>query len=123
MSNNNKNYTLMDAKKAEEIVRSNVKRRRKRYCIKIYWPICYFCSFIFFSISFCIYFCKRNTRLFSTLCYFRGELRSKKIGSKGDLSPDSLYSGDARKLVLEALYKEINPKGRKQKKLQKNLVV
>ena len=29
MSNNNKNYTLMDAKKAEEIVRSNVKKRRR----------------------------------------------------------------------------------------------
>ena len=30
MSNNNKNYTLMDAKKAEEIVRSNVKKRRRK---------------------------------------------------------------------------------------------
>ena len=26
---NNRNYTLMDAKKAEEIVRSNVKKRRR----------------------------------------------------------------------------------------------
>ena len=41
---------------------------------------------------------------------------------KGDLSPDSLYSGDARKLVLEALYKEINPKGRKQKKAAKKIL-
>ena len=27
---NNRNYTLMDAKKAEEIVRSNVKKRRRK---------------------------------------------------------------------------------------------
>ena len=50
-------------------------------------------------------------------------LDQKRLDPKGDLSADSLYSGDARKLVLEALYKEINPKGRKQKKLQKNLVI
>ena len=30
MSNNNKNYTLMDAKKAEEIVRSNVKKEEEK---------------------------------------------------------------------------------------------
>ncbi len=30
MSNNNKNYTLMDAEKAEEIVRSNVKKEEEK---------------------------------------------------------------------------------------------
>ena len=36
MSNNNKNYTLMDAKKAEEIVRSNVKKRRSKDICLLY---------------------------------------------------------------------------------------
>ena len=45
-----------------------------------------------------------------------------RLDPKGDLSPESLYNGDARSIVLESLYKVINPKGRKEKKAAKKII-
>ena len=49
-------------------------------------------------------------------------LDQKRLDPKGDLSPESLYNGDARGLVLESLYKVIKPKGRKEKKSAKKII-
>ena len=82
MSNNNKNYTLMDAKKAEEIVRSNVKKKKKRYCIKIYWSICYFCSFIFLVFLFVSIFAKGIPGFFQHYVTLEVNLDQKRLDLK-----------------------------------------
>ena len=123
MSNNNKNYTLMDAKKAEEIVRSNVKkRRRKDIVLKSIGQFAIFVALSFLVFLFVSIFAKGIPGFFQHYVTLEVNLDQKRLDPKGDLSADSLYSGDARKLVLEALYKEINPKGRKQKKAAKKIL-
>ena len=45
-----------------------------------------------------------------------------RLDPKGDLTAESLYSGDAQRIILESLYNELKPKGRSERKSVKKII-
>lgn len=117
------NKSLMNAKDAELIVKSSVlKRRRKDKRLKFYGRSTIFIALSFLFFLFYSIFEKGIPGFFQYYVTLDVNLDQKRLDPKGDLSPESLYNGDARGLVLEALYKVIKPKGRKEKKSAKKII-
>ena len=114
------NKRLMNAKDAELIVKTSVlKRRRKGKRLKFYGRSTIFIALSFLFFLFYSIFEKGIPGFFQYYVTLDVTLDQKRLDPKGDLSPESLYNGDARGLVLESLYKVIKPKGRKEKKSAK----
>ena len=114
------NKRLMNAKDAELIVKTSVlKRRRKDKRLKFYGRSTIFIALSFLFFLFYSIFEKGIPGFFQYYVTLDVTLDQKRLDPKGDLSPESLYNGDARGLVLESLYKVIKPKGRKEKNQRK----
>ena len=117
------NKRLMNAKDAELIVKTSVlKRRRKDKRLKFYGRSTIFIALSFLFFLFYSIFEKGIPGFFQYYVTLDVTLDQKRLDPKGDLSPESLYNGDARGLVLESLYKVIKPKGRKEKKSAKKII-
>ncbi|MAJ13464.1 MAG: phosphate ABC transporter, permease protein PstA [SAR116 cluster bacterium] len=120
--NNNKPKKLT-ANEASMIVESSViKRRKKDARLKTYGRIAIGLAVSFLIFLFVSIFSKGIPGFFQYYVTLDVYLDRDRLDPKGDLSPESLYNGDARSIVLESLYKVINPKGRKEKKAAKKII-
>ena len=117
---NKNNSKMLTADEASKIVASSVIRRRKKDArLKTYGRIAIGLAVSFLIFLFVSIFSKVIPGFFQYYVTLDVYLDRDRLDPKGDLSPESLYNGDARSIVLESLYKVINPKGRKEKKAAK----
>ena len=114
---------ILTANEASKIVESSViKRRKKDSRLKTYGRIAIGLAVSFLIFLFVSIFSKGIPGFFQYYVTLDVYLDRDRLDPKGDLSPESLYNGDARSIVLESLYKVINPKGRKEKKAAKKII-
>ncbi len=120
---NNNKPKILTANEASMIVESSViKRRKKDARLKTYGRIAIGLAVSFLIFLFVSIFSKGIPGFFQYYVTLDVYLDRDRLDPKGDLSPESLYNGDARSIVLESLYKVINPKGRKEKKAAKKII-
>ena len=120
---NNNKPKILTANEASKIVESSViKRRKKDSRLKTYGRIAIGLAVSFLIFLFVSIFSKGIPGFFQYYVTLDVYLDRDRLDPKGDLSPESLYNGDARSIVLESLYKVINPKGRKEKKAAKKII-
>ena len=120
---NNNRPKILTANEASMIVESSViKRRKKDARLKTYGRIAIGLAVSFLIFLFVSIFSKGIPGFFQYYVTLDVYLDRDRLDPKGDLSPESLYNGDARSIVLESLYKVINPKGRKEKKAAKKII-
>ena len=120
---NNNKPKILTANEASKIVESSViKRRKKDARLKTYGRIAIGLAVSFLIFLFVSIFSKGIPGFFQYYVTLDVYLDRDRLDPKGDLSPVSLYNGDARSIVLESLYKVINPKGRKEKKAAKKII-
>ena len=114
---------ILTANEASKIVESSVIRRRKKDArLKTYGRIAIGLAVSFLIFLFVSIFSKGIPGFFQYYVTLDVYLDRDRLDPKGDLSPESLYNGDARSIVLESLYKVIKPKGRKEKKAAKKII-
>ena len=120
---NKNNSKMLTADEASKIVASSVIRRRKKDArLKTYGRIAIGLAVSFLIFLFVSIFSKGIPGFFQYYVTLDVYLDRDRLDPKGDLSPESLYNGDARSIVLESLYKVIKPKGRKEKKAAKKII-
>ena len=114
---------IINPKKASNIVKNSIKKRRaKDYRLKLYGRLAIglatcFLIFLFFSI-----FTKGYPGFYQYYVTLDINFDRARIDPKGDLSDNSLFDGEASKIVNESLFLLIDPKGRKAKKQAKKMV-
>ena len=119
-SMNKKRITPLEA--TNSVKKSIVKRRSKDNRLKLYGRIAIglavcFLLFLFYSI-----FTKGFPGFFQYYVTLDINFDRDRIDPKGDLSDNSLFDGEASKIVNESLFSIIEPKGRKAKKQAKKIV-
>ncbi len=119
-SMNKKRITPLEA--TNSVKKSIVKRRSKDNRLKLYGRIAIglavcFLLFLFYSI-----FTKGFPGFFQYYVTLDINFDRERIDPKGDLSDNSLFDGEASKIVNESLFSIIEPKGRKAKKQAKKIV-
>ena len=117
---NKKRITPLEA--TNTVKKSIVKRRSKDNRLKLYGRIAIglavcFLLFLFYSI-----FTKGFPGFFQYYVTLDINFDRERIDPKGDLSDNSLFDGEASKIVNESLFSIIEPKGRKAKKQAKKIV-
>ena len=117
---NKKRITPLEA--TNTVKKSIVKRRSKDNRLKLYGRIAIglavcFLLFLFYSI-----FTKGFPGFFQYYVTLDINFDRDRIDPKGDLSDNSLFDGEASKIVNESLFSIIEPKGRKAKKQAKKIV-
>ena len=117
---NKKRITPLEA--TNTVKKSIVKRRSKNNRLKLYGRIAIglavcFLLFLFYSI-----FTKGFPGFFQYYVTLDINFDRDRIDPKGDLSDNSLFDGEASKIVNESLFSIIEPKGRKAKKQAKKIV-
>ena len=117
---NKKRITPLEA--TNTVKKSIVKRRSKDNRLKLYGRIAIglavcFLLFLFYSI-----FTKGYPGFFQYYVTLDINFDRDRIDPKGDLSDNSLFDGEASKIVNESLFSIIEPKGRKAKKQAKKIV-
>ena len=117
---NKKRITPLEA--TNTVKKSIVKRRLKDNRLKLYGRIAIglavcFLLFLFYSI-----FTKGFPGFFQYYVTLDINFDRDRIDPKGDLSDNSLFDGEASKIVNESLFSIIEPKGRKAKKQAKKIV-
>ena len=117
---NKKRITPLEA--TNTVKKSIVKRRSKDNRLKLYGRIAIglavcFLLFLFYSI-----FTKGYPGFFQYYVTLDTNFDRDRIDPKGDLSDNSLFDGEASKIVNESLFSIIEPKGRKAKKQAKKIV-
>ena len=117
---NKKRITPLEA--THTVKKSIVKRRSKDNRLKLYGRIAIglavcFLLFLFYSI-----FTKGSPGFFQYYVTLDINFDRDRIDPKGDLSDNSLFDGEASKIVNESLFSIIEPKGRKAKKQAKKIV-
>ena len=117
---NKKRITPLEA--TNTVKKSIVKRRSKDNRLKLYGRIAIglavcFLLFLFYSI-----FTKGYPGFFQYYVTLDINFDRERIDPKGDLSDNSLFDGEASKIVNESLFSIIEPKGRKAKKQAKKIV-
>ena len=114
---------IINPKKASNIVKNSIKKRRaKDYRLKLYGRVAIglatcFLIFLFFSI-----FTKGYPGFYQYYVTLDINFDRERIDPKGDLSDNSLFDGEASKIVNESLFLLIDPKGRKAEKQAKKMV-
>ena len=117
---NKKRITPLEA--TNTVKKSIVKRRSKDNRLKLYgriaigFAVC-FLLFLFYSI-----FTKGYPGFFQYYVTLDINFDRDRIDPQGDLSDNSLFDGEASKIVNESLFSIIEPKGRKAKKQAKKIV-
>ena len=117
---NKKRITPLEA--TNTVKKSIVKRRSKDNRLKLYGRIAIglavcFLLFLFYSI-----FTKGFPGFFQYYVTLDINFDRDRIDPQGDLSDNSLFDGEASKIVNESLFSIIEPKGRKAKKQAKKIV-
>jgi phosphate transport system permease protein len=117
---NKKRITPLEA--TNTVKKSIVKRRSKDNRLKLYGRIAIglavcFLLFLFYSI-----FTKGYPGFFQYYVTLDINFDRDRIDPQGDLSDNSLFDGEASKIVNESLFSIIEPKGRKAKKQAKKIV-
>ena len=117
---NKKRITPLEA--TNTVKKSIVKRRSKDNRLKLYGRIAIglavcFLLFLFYSI-----FTKGYPGFFQYYVTLDINFDRDRIDPQGDLSDNSLFDGEASKIVNESLFSIIEPKGRKAKKQEKKIV-
>ena len=117
---NKKRITPLEA--TNTVKKSIVKRRSKDNRLKLYGRIAIglavcFLLFLFYSI-----FTKGYPGFFQYYVTLDINFDRDRIDPHGDLSDNSLFDGEASKIVNESLFSIIEPKGRKAKKQAKKII-
>tara|TARA_Y100000991_G_scaffold148703_1_gene112652 strand:- start:861 stop:2156 length:1296 start_codon:yes stop_codon:yes gene_type:complete len=117
---NKKRITPLEA--TNTVKKSIVKRRSKDNRLKLYGRIAIglavcFLLFLFYSI-----FTKGYPGFFQYYVTLDINFDRDRIDPQGDLSDNSLFDGEASKIVNESLFSIIEPKGRKAKQQAKKIV-
>ena len=117
---NKKRITPLEA--TNTVKKSIVKRRSKDNRLKLYGRIAIglavcFLLFLFYSI-----FTKGYPGFFQYYVTLDINFDRDRIDPQGDLSDNSLFDGEASKIVNESLFSIIEPKGRKAKKQAKKII-
>ena len=117
---NKKRITPLEA--TNTVKKSIVKRRSKDNRLKLHGRIAIglavcFLLFLFYSI-----FTKGYPGFFQYYVTLDINFDRDRIDPQGDLSDNSLFDGEASKIVNESLFSIIEPKGRKAKKQAKKIV-
>ncbi len=117
---NKKRITPLEA--TNTVKKSIVKRRSKDNRLKLYGRIAiglavFFLLFLFYTI-----FTKGYPGFFQYYVTLDINFDRDRIDPQGDLSDNSLFDGEASKIVNESLFSIIKPKGRKAKKQAKKIV-
>ncbi len=119
----NKSFKLHSAKDAYEIVNSGVrKRRKKNNRLKFFGRIAISLAVGFLIFLFVSIFSKGIPGFFQYYVSLDVYLDRDRLDPKGDLTAESLYSGDAQRIILETLYNELKPKGRSERKSVKKII-
>jgi len=108
---------------ATAIVKKSIKKRRaKDSRLKLYGRFAIGLATCFLLFLFYTIFEKGTPGFFQYYVTLDVNFDKERIDPKGDLSDNSLFSGDASKIVNEALFILIEPKGRKEKKEAKKII-
>ena len=108
---------------ATAIVKKSIKKRRaKDSRLKLYGRFAIGLATCFLLFLFYTIFEKGTPGFFQYYVTLDVNFDKERIDPKGDLSDNSLFNGDASKIVNEALFILIEPKGRKEKKEAKKII-
>ena len=117
---NNKIITPLEA--SNKVKKSIAKRRAKDNRLKLYGRVAISLAVCFLLILFYSIFSKGYSGFFQYYVTLDINFDRERIDPKGDLSDNSLFDGEASKIVNESLFSIIQPQGRKAKKQAKKLV-
>ena len=117
---NNKIITPLEA--SNKVKRSIAKRRAKDNRLKLYGRTAICLAVCFLLILFYSIFSKGYSGFFQHYVALDINFDRERIDPKGDLSDNSLFGGEASKIVNESLFSIIQPQGRKAKKQAKKIV-
>ncbi len=117
---NNKIITPLEA--SNKVKKSIAKRRSKDNRLKLYGRVAISLAVCFLLILFYSIFSKGYSGFFQYYITLDINFDRERIDPKGDLSDNSLFDGEASKIVNESLFSIIQPQGRKAKKLAKKIV-
>ena len=117
---NNKIITPLEA--SNKVKRSIAKRRAKDNRLKLYGRTAICLAVCFLLILFYSIFSKGYSGFFQYYVTLDINFDRERIDPKGDLSDNSLFDGEASKIVNESLFSIIQPQGRKAKKQAKKIV-
>ena len=117
---NKKRITPLEA--TNTVKKSIVKRRSKDNRLKLYGRIAIGLAVCFLLFLFYAIFTKGYPGFFQYYVTLDINFDRDRIDPKGDLSDNSLFDGEASKIVNESLFSIIEPKGRKAKKQAKKIV-
>ena len=114
---NNKIITPLEA--SDKVKISIAKRRAKDKRLKFYGRAAISLAVCFLLILFYSIFSKGYSGFFQYYVTLDINFDRERIDPKGDLSDNSLFDGEASKIVNESLFSIIQPQGRKAKNKQK----
>ena len=117
---NNKIITPLEA--SNKVKKSIAKRRAKDNRLKLYGRFAISLAVCFLLILFYSIFSKGYSGFFQYYVTLDINFDRERIDPKGDLSDNSLFDGEASKIVNESLFSIIQPQGRKAKKQAKKIV-
>ncbi len=117
---NNKIITPLEA--SNKVKKSIAKRRAKDNRLKLYGRVAISLAVCFLLILFYSIFSKGYSGFFQYYVTLDINFDRERIDPKGDLSDNSLFDGEASKIVNESLFSIIQPQGRKAKKQAKKIV-
>ena len=117
---NNKIITPLEA--SNKVKKSIAKRRAKDNRLKLYGRVAISLAVCFLLILFYSIFSKGYSGFFQYYVTLDINFDRERIDPKGDLSDNSLFDGEASKIVNESLFSIIQPQGRKSKKQAKKIV-
>ena len=117
---NNKFITPLEA--SDKVKKSIAKRRAKDNRLKLYGRVAISLAVCFLLILFYSIFSKGYSGFFQYYVTLDINFDRERIDPKGDLSDNSLFDGEASKIVNESLFSIIQPQGRKAKKQAKKIV-
>ena len=117
---NKKRITPLEA--TNTVKKSIVKRRSKDNRLKLYGRIAIGLAVCFLLFLFHSIFTKGYPGFFQYYVTLDINFDRDRIDPQGDLSDNSLFDGEASKIVNESLFSIIEPKGRKAKKQAKKIV-
>ena len=117
---NNKIITPLEA--SDKVKKSIAKRRAKDKRLKFYGRAAISLAICFLLILFYSIFSKGYSGFFQYYVTLDINFDRERIDPKGDLSDNSLFDGEASKIVNESLFSIIQPQGRKAKKQAKKIV-
>ena len=117
---NNKIITPLEA--SDKVKKSIAKRRAKDKRLKFYGRVAISLAVCFLLILFYSIFSKGYSGFFQYYVTLEINFDRERIDPKGDLSDNSLFDGEASKIVNESLFSIIQPQGRKAKKQAKKIV-